>query len=65
MDGGSVEIYYMKDVPRGLRWAWYGTELLVIEAHLDDTGRQEAIDAAFADARTRALGGGLGRQFAA
>lgn len=55
-DHDSIDIYYMCDVPQGVEWMWFGTEMLVVEARLDDAGRRAAIDEAFADARRRALG---------
>lgn len=61
----SVEIYYLPDMPGGVPWAWFGTELLVVEGHLDQCGREHAIDEAFADARLRASGNRLGRRLAA
>lgn len=64
VDGG-VEIYYLADMPGGVQWAWFGTELLVIEGRLDECGRERAIDEAFADARARALGSRPGRPLAA
>lgn len=55
MDDSRIEIYYLTDMPGGLRWVWMDADLLVIEAHLDGPGRRAAIEEAFADARTRAL----------
>lgn len=52
----SVEIYYMCDVPQRAPWMWYGPELLVVEARLDEKGREAAIDEAFADLHSRAVG---------
>lgn len=57
MEEARVQVYYLSDMPAGpRRWAWFGMELLVIDAALDDTCRRAAIDDAFTAARRGALG---------
>lgn len=51
----NIEIYYLRDMPAGRRWVWFGLDLLVVSADLDVVLRQWAIDEAFADVRSRAL----------
>lgn len=50
----EVQILLLAHMPHGRTWTWHDPELLAVEALLDDAGRQQAIDEAFADLRARA-----------